>query len=101
MSKVNCGELGEYTTPKECECSWFAQKINKKPCFAEKAKSAKQTVFHQITQSPEVLAPVFVGMMYNRICGNYLNYSMLTGEWYATHAEALSATVAELKKVVK
>jgi hypothetical protein len=59
----------------------------------------KATVFHKITSSPEVLAPEFVGMMYNRVCGNYLNYSMLTGEWYATHAEAIAATVAKLKEV--
>lgn len=62
------------------------------------AKS-KQTLFDRITASPEVLAPEFVGMMYNRVCGDYLNYSMLTGEWYATHAEAIAATVARLKEV--
>ena len=64
-----------------------------------KAKEMKKTIFDQITASPEVLAPEFVGMMYNRVWGDYLNYSMLTGEWYETHAEAIAATVAKLKEV--
>lgn len=38
-----CEELGEYTTPGECECSWFAPKAIKKTCVAEIAKNAKQT----------------------------------------------------------
>ncbi len=38
-----CEELGEYTTPRECECSWFAPKAIKKTCVAEIAKNAKQT----------------------------------------------------------
>lgn len=59
----------------------------------------KSTLFELITASPEVLAPEFVGTMYNRVCCNYLNYSMLTGEWYATHSEAIAATVAKLKEV--
>ena len=37
-----CEELGEYTTPGECKCSWFAPKIIKKHCVAEIAKIAKQ-----------------------------------------------------------
>ena len=93
-----CEELGEYTTPGECECSWFAPKAIKKTCVAEIAKNAKQTVFHQITASPEVLAPEFVDAMYNRMLCEYRYYSMLTGDWYETGEEAIAATVAKLKE---
>lgn len=37
-----CEELGEYTTPGECECYWFAQRVNKKRCVAEITENAKQ-----------------------------------------------------------
>jgi hypothetical protein len=82
---------------------WVAKKLKANPNYwsdyRKSWRKKKQSLFQQITASPEVLAPEFVGMMYNRVCGDYLNYSMLTGEWYATHAEAIAATVAKLKEV--
>lgn len=57
------------------------------------------TVFHSITSSPEVLAPEFVEMMYDRVAGDYRYYSILTGEFYNSREEAIAATVAKLKEV--
>ena len=59
----------------------------------------KPTVFDTITVSPEVLAEEFVEMMYDRVAGDYRYYSMLTGEFYNSRAEAIAATVAKLKEV--
>jgi hypothetical protein len=56
-------------------------------------------LFHRITASPEVLAPEFVGMMYDRVSGDYRYYSMLTGEFYNNREEAIAAMVARLKEV--
>jgi hypothetical protein len=96
-----CEELGEYTTPGERECSWFAAKAIKKTCVAEIAKNAKQTVFDQITTSPEVLAEK---MVFRALCVdvNRVTYSCwkstITEEAYRTKPEAIAATVAKLKE---
>jgi hypothetical protein len=60
------------------------------------------TVFEQITDSPEVLAPIFVFLKASFVTN--LNpkqqwISTLTGEVYPTRAEAIAATVAKLKEV--
>ena len=57
------------------------------------------SLFYQITRSPEVLAEEFVEMMYDRVAGDYRYYSMLTGEFYNSREEAITATVAKLKEV--
>ena len=57
------------------------------------------SVFDRITSSPEVLAPEFVEMIYDRVAGDYRYYSMLTGEFYDSKEEAITATVARLKEV--
>lgn len=59
------------------------------------------TLFDRITRSPEVLAPEFVEMMYDRVAGDYRYYSMLTGEFYNSRDEAIAATVNKLKEVEK
>jgi hypothetical protein len=59
------------------------------------------TVFDRITASPEVLAVEFVGMMYDRVSGEDRYYSMFTGEFYNSYAEAIAATVAKLKEVAE
>lgn len=59
------------------------------------------SLFYRITQSPEVLAPEFVEMMYDRVAGDYRYYSMLTGEFYNSKEEAEAATVEKLKEVAK
>lgn len=61
----------------------------------------KPTLFDRITTSPEVLAEEFVEKTYDRIEVEYRYYSMLTGDFYDTEAEAIAATVAKLKKVEK
>ena len=60
-----------------------------------------KTLFATITASPEVLAEEFVEMMYDRVAGDYRYYSMLTGEFYNSRAEAIAATVAKLKEQSK
>ncbi|MBO7330059.1 MAG: hypothetical protein J6W00_14955 [Lentisphaeria bacterium] len=61
----------------------------------------EMTVFHQITASPEVLAPEFV------YCEESLTdwdiwYSLLLGNvGYATKREAVAATVERLKEVAE
>ena len=62
-------------------------------CFLPK------TVFDHITESLEVLASEFVEMMYDRVEGDYRYYSMLTGEFYNSREEAVTATVEKLKEV--
>lgn len=97
-----CEELEEYTTPGECECSWFAPKAIKKTCVAEIAKIAKQTVFDRITASPEVLAPHFVflkAVFVTNINPQQQWISTLTGEVYPTKEAAIAATLARLKEV--
>jgi hypothetical protein len=64
-----------------------------------KDKFTQPTIFDRITASPEVLAPEFVEMMYDRVAGDYRYYSMLTGEFYNSKEEALAATVAKLNEV--
>ena len=59
----------------------------------------KPTIFDRITASPEVLAPEFVEMMYDRVAGDYRYYSMLTGDFYNSREKAIAATVAKLKEV--
>lgn len=54
-------------------------------------------LFDRITASLGVLAPEFVGMVYNCVCDDYQYYSMLTGDWYETYGEAVAATLARLK----
>ena len=67
-----------------------------------KDKFSQQTVFHRLTQSPEVLAETLV---YNTICVavNRVTYSCwkstITDESYRTKEEAIAATVNELKEV--
>ena len=63
------------------------------------ADFVEPTFFDTITASPEVLAPEFVEMMYDRVAGDYRYYSMLTGEFYDSREEAIAATVARLKEV--
>lgn len=93
-----CEELGEYTTPGGCECSWFAPKAIKKTCVAEIAKNAKQTFFDRLTASPEVLAENLV----YRYDGNGTWRSfLLYGYEFLTKAEAIAATVAKLKEVAE
>lgn len=79
----------------DCHYSWQPYPVR----FGFDAPPRKQTVFQQITASPEVLAPEFIEMMYDRVAGDYRYYSMLTGEFYNSREEAIAATVAKLKEV--
>jgi hypothetical protein len=96
-----CEELGEYTTPGECECSWFAPKAIKKTCVAEIAKNAKQTVFDRITASPEVLAEKLVYRIAIISGWKAMYSSVLINKCYHTKAKAIAATVEKLKEVEK
>lgn len=67
----------------------------------------KQTIFHDITSSPEVLAEEFVEP-YTRWGENghletlwRSNFRELSGMLFATKEEALAATVAKLKEAKK
>lgn len=57
------------------------------------------TIFHRITASPEVLAEEFCDTMFSCYNNAFRWYSMLTGEFYNSKAEAIAATVARLKEV--
>lgn len=98
-----CEELGEYTTPGECECSWFAWRVNKKRCVAEIAKNAKQTVFHRITASPEVLAEKLVYLVKEKADSGTYNYwsSTISCDVWLKKSEAIAATVKKLKEVAE
>lgn len=62
---------------------------------------SKPTLFDRITKSIDTLAVEFVGMMYDRVSGEYRYYSMLTGEFYNSYEEAHAATVARLKEMAE
>jgi hypothetical protein len=61
-----------------------------------------KTLFARITASPEVLAPEFVGLIFDhRFTSKYRYYSMLTREFYDSEEAAIAATVERLKEVEK
>lgn len=60
-----------------------------------------KTVFDHITESEEALAEEFVDSMYDRVACEYRYYSMLTAEFYNNRAEAIAATLEELKQEYK
>ena len=68
-------------------------------------RNSYNSVFNQITQSPEVLAPKFVyEYTLTPLASDgttKLFRSLLTGKNYYTEAEAIAATVAKLKEVVE
>jgi hypothetical protein len=92
--KHTCGECTQFGDKRSCLCS--RRTAEHKACASFKSPP---TVFDRITASPEVLAVEFVGMMYDRVSGEDRYYSMLTGEFYNSYEEAISATVAKLKEV--
>ena len=59
----------------------------------------KQTLFHRITTSPEVLAPYFVRADFDEPFLPWL--STLTNKSFETYEEAIAATVAKLKEVAE
>lgn len=60
------------------------------------------SLFYKITASPEMLAPKFIGLIFDhRFTSKYRYYSMLTGDFYNSESEAFAATVAKLKEVEK
>lgn len=60
----------------------------------------KPTIFHQITASPEVLAPNFVYFaMEDEEGRDYWGSSLLDGQFWKTEKEAFAATVKKLKEV--
>ncbi len=64
----------------------------------------QQTVFDQITASPEVLAPNFVflkAVFVTNINPKQQWISTLTGEVYPTKEQAYAATLEKLKEVAK
>lgn len=114
MSKVNCKdcqfyhngrceELGEYTTPGECECSWFALKAVKTVVLQDNGwriiEEKKPTLFERISASPEVLAPYCISTKPSINGDTLYYYSTVTSCIYLTEPEAISATVAKLKEV--
>ena len=99
MSEKMCNEC------KRCDgdlCTYFDNYSDRESTIACILFEPKNpTVFDRITASPEVLAPEFVGMMYDRVSGEDRYYSMLTGEFYDSEEAALSATEAKLKEVAE
>ena len=67
--------------------------------LGEQSNFPEKTVFHQITASPEVLAPQFV-YCEKTLTDGYIWYSLLLGNvGFGTKREAIAATVARLKEV--
>jgi hypothetical protein len=112
MSKVNCKDcqyynngrcetLGEYVTPSEGECSWFVQKSIKKVVIHNNCwtivNEHKPTVFDKITESVETLAEKLV---YRDMLLDAWVSTLLTVH-FKTEAEAIAATVEDLKKEYK
>ena len=81
----------------DCHYSWQPYPVR----FGFDVPPRKLTVFQRITESEETLATELVEKTYDRIEDEYRYYSMLTGDFYDTEAEAIAATVKKLKEVVK
>lgn len=58
------------------------------------------TVFDQITQSPEVLAPLLVRTNVHEFTGIFYTSVIVCGSWN-DEAEAIDATIEKLKEVEK
>lgn len=96
----NCGSLdirtSEYYNGEKCYVCNNCYRIGIPDVFPE------YTVFHRITESPEVLAPKFVYYTVNRDqFGTYYWYcsALIPGEKWSEKAEAIAATVERLKEV--
>jgi hypothetical protein len=97
--KHTCGECTQFGDKRSRLCSHLP--AEHKACASFKSPP---TVFDRITASPEMLAPYFVflkAFIVTNINPQQQWISTLTGEVYPTRAEALAATVAKLKEVVK
>lgn len=99
MSKNRCPECGSIRVMEApiggvricLACESLLNTINGK---------SKQTVFHRITASPEVLAKFLV--FHNRIYRGRTKYhSAVAGGEFDSYEEAIAATVAKLKEVAE
>jgi hypothetical protein len=91
------GENGE---PRKT-VGWLCSAICDKCPARNPLRHGYNSVFNQITQSPEVLAPKFVYCEKTLTDGD-IWYSLLLGEiGYSTEPEAIAATVEKLKEVEK
>ena len=61
----------------------------------------KQTVFQKITGTPKALAPYCICIKPSINGETLYYYSTVTGDIYLTKAEAITATIKELEKVIK
>jgi hypothetical protein len=85
---------------------WVAKKLKANPNYwsdyRKNWRKKKQSLFQQITASPDVLAPKFVYYTVNRDqFGTYYWYcsALIPGEKWSEESEAIAATVAKLKEV--
>lgn len=93
-----CDKRGIYPyPPNKITCDNFSPVAIKKPCVAEIAKNAKQTLFDQITASPEVLAEKLVYEICSDRGETYWVSTIVFGSWLE-RSEANAATVAKLKE---
>lgn len=101
MSKTICSKC-RYAVQDILEMFCMCRKLHTKDglfkschCFSPKS------VFHYITQSPEVMAPYCIATK-PAINGDTLYYhSTVTGGIYLTESQAIAATVEKLKEVEK
>ena len=81
---------------------WLCSAVCDKCPACNPERHGYNSVFNQITQSPEVLAPYFVflkAVFVTNINPKQQWISTLAGDVYQTKAEAIAATVAKLKEV--
>lgn len=101
MNTLECPVCGSSNIQTERRLDGFHHCMNCRHSWKLGESQLKPTVFQKITTSPEVLAVEFVGMMYDRVAGDYRYYSMLTGEFYNSREAAIAATLERLKEVEK
>lgn len=90
--------------PDRINCDKFAPQAVKTVVLQDNKwriiEEKKQTLFDRLKQSPEVLAPEFIGIVFDhRYTSRDRFYSMLTKEFYNSEEEATAATVVRLKEV--
>ena len=88
------GENGE---PRKT-VGWLCSAICDKCPARNPMRHGYNSVFNQITQSPEVLAPLLVRINAHERTGIFYTSVIVCGTWN-DEAEAIAATVAKLKEV--
>lgn len=98
MSNLVCPVCGSSNIQTERRPDGFRHCIDCRYSWAIGGLQQKPTLFHQITQSPEVLAEMLVYQTADEF-GDVTWSSTIVPGWYVGREDCIAATVAKLKEV--